>query len=304
MANIDDAALGKHLDKLTKEKLGSHLVWRQPQYDVEIGPHDPTVYARYDESRLAVVSECKSKLSTYSDKEILIIALNQKDDPDEVAKEWHGFLRTEINKLQRMRPPWFAGGFGNIEYKADFKYWAQSNFLTNHETMFLTLGVEPKHFGEKKVMKMAEQYERGDDLWLPLEFMLRRREQIERQFPHFVHRGKFSPQEFFEWVNLVGLEIHPEFTSRYLKNSPSDDSSEANNRSAQQPDNKTDKREIDTIMQLFAAMAIRELGYDPEAKRSPIPNEIAELAAELGLNISDETIRKYLRRGASFLPPD
>ncbi|UWR05202.1 hypothetical protein K3740_21645 (plasmid) [Ruegeria conchae] len=153
-------------------------------------------------------------------------------------------------------------------------------------------------------MKMAEQYERGDDLWLPLEFMLRRREQIERQFPHFVHRGKFSPREFFDWVNLVGLEIHPEFTSRYLKNSPSDDSVEAINRRAQQPDSKTDKREIDTITQLFAAMAIRELGYDPDAKRSPIPKEIAELAAELGLNISDETIRKYLRRGASFLPPD
>jgi hypothetical protein len=65
-----------------------------------------------------------------------------------------------------------------------------------------------------------------------------------------------------------------------------------------------DKREIDKIAQLFTAIAIDAYGFRPDQKRSPIPKEITDIAARLGLSVTADTVRKYLKRGASFLPPD
>ena len=108
---------------------------------------------------------------------------------------------------------------------------------------------------------------------------------------------QITPRELFNWFEVVQLEIHPEFKSMYLQEA-------AASTEPERVPPKTDKREIDTICQLFAAMAIDQLGYDPKSQRSPIPKEIAELAASMGLSITDDTVRKYLRRGASFIPED
>lgn len=66
---------------------------------------------------------------------------------------------------------------------------------------------------------------------------------------------------------------------------------------------KPDRREIDSVAQLFTAMAIDYLGYRPSDARSSIPKEIAELAASMGMTISDDTVRKYLKLGAKFIDP-
>ncbi|GAB1364724.1 hypothetical protein MASR1M32_39600 [Rhodobacter sp.] len=42
--------------------------------------------------------------------------------------------------------------------------------------------------------------------------------------------------------------------------------------------------------------------YDPGSKRSPIPTELEDIAARLGLELSHDTILKYLRLGAQHLP--
>lgn len=55
---------------------------------------------------------------------------------------------------------------------------------------------------------------------------------------------------------------------------------------------------------LIAAMAINGYGYDPSAKQSPIPKELADLLTnEFGYALSDESIRGYLRVGAGHLYP-
>ena len=64
---------------------------------------------------------------------------------------------------------------------------------------------------------------------------------------------------------------------------------------------KPDKREIDSIAQLFTAIAIDCLGDNPRSVRSPIPKEIADLASQLGMSITDDTVRKYLKLGGSFI---
>ncbi len=51
-------------------------------------------------------------------------------------------------------------------------------------------------------------------------------------------------------------------------------------------------------------MAIDNYGYVPDARRGPIPKEIQDMMAALGLEISQDTIRKYLQIGAKHLPKD
>ena len=63
-----------------------------------------------------------------------------------------------------------------------------------------------------------------------------------------------------------------------------------------------DKREFDMIARLFTAMAIREYGYRPDQAKSPIPKEIVDTFAALGLEVSTDTVRKYLKIGTGLLP--
>ncbi len=269
MSNFDQSALGLHLHKLMQSKLGPHLDWKMPDIRDIVGPYDPSAFRRYDERRVRIVNECRNKLAQYSDDQIQILIDPKRDDADEIRNKWSGFLHHVINNLEKRKPAWFAGGFGHPAYQADFEYWGQVPHFTNHEALFLTLGVEPDHFTEDQVSQMSTSLGKGSDLWETLKYMLRRRDQIERQFPIYAHRNEIDPKELFEWIDLVKLDIHPEFTSRYLVDRTIAGPSEEN-----------------------------------ETARSPIPKEIGELAASMGFESSDDTIRKYLKRGATFISSD
>ena len=63
-------------------------------------------------------------------------------------------------------------------------------------------------------------------------------------------------------------------------------------------------KERNSMLKMIIGMAVRGYGYDPSAKRSSRPVEIAGDLAELGLALSDDTIRKYLEEGKGLLPPE
>ncbi len=69
-------------------------------------------------------------------------------------------------------------------------------------------------------------------------------------------------------------------------------------------DKSLEGREIASMSKLLTAIAITEYGYDTQNRRSPIQREIQELADLLGLSVSQDTIRKYLRTGAKYLLRD
>lgn len=61
--------------------------------------------------------------------------------------------------------------------------------------------------------------------------------------------------------------------------------------------------ERNTLLKLVIGMAVAGYGYDAKANKSPIPKQIADDLSERGLNVSDDTVRKYLKEAASaFLP--
>lgn len=64
------------------------------------------------------------------------------------------------------------------------------------------------------------------------------------------------------------------------------------------------QREGDTLRKLVIGMAVAVYRYDPRAGRSDVPAQIASDLQELGLSVTDETVRKHLRESAELLPPD
>ncbi len=60
--------------------------------------------------------------------------------------------------------------------------------------------------------------------------------------------------------------------------------------------------ERNSLLKLVIGMTIRGYSYDPKALKSPTATEIATDLTELGIGLDADTVRKYLREGAEFLP--
>lgn len=58
-----------------------------------------------------------------------------------------------------------------------------------------------------------------------------------------------------------------------------------------------------TMAKLIFTMAVDGYGYDPNQKKSPIPTEIMAAAAKVDIAITEDTVRKWLKEGASLRTP-
>lgn len=288
-------ALDEQRQRLLSAKLGGLLDWKKPEIENAVGPYDPTPFDQFDARRLKIIAQCVDQLRRYTDEELHLLLADREDDDLGTLEKWRAFLRVEIAKIGR--PPWYAGGFGNPAYVADFQYWCSMPKFTIDEAVLLSVGVDPSHFENSGLF--ARDTKDWSKLWPAIQFLMRRREQFRRQFDPYLMDDPVEPDEFLEWSERVDLAVHPEFT-RLLKRFqlPRQAKTAAPNAPRQ------DKREVDTIAQLFTAMAIEAYGYRPDQQRSPVPKEIVDLAASMGLVISDDTVRKYLRLGASFISED
>ena len=59
----------------------------------------------------------------------------------------------------------------------------------------------------------------------------------------------------------------------------------------------------DTLLKIILGMAIDGYGYRPQQLRSPTARELSDHLQRLGLEVSDDTIRNYLKEAAQLLPP-
>lgn len=289
MADLDDRRR-----QVLDDKLGSLANWRVPDVENGIGPCDPTVFHEFRERLAPLVARCEQEIRSYTDQQIEILMSEDSDDPDGLRNRWNRFADSDLYRIKKRRPPWYAGGFGHSDYQADFAYWARMPRFSLSEATCLSVGIDPTHFTQDRIEGLAGK--RRDELWSPLVFLFERFEQLKRVFGS----GRVEAWYFAGWAMKFEFEMDPTFFElliRYHVNS--------NETSIwPQKNAKSNKREIDKIAQLITAVAIVEYGYDPDAKRSPIPKEISDLAAEMGLEIHPDTIRKYLRIGADFLPKD
>lgn len=70
----------------------------------------------------------------------------------------------------------------------------------------------------------------------------------------------------------------------------------------QQKSNKTAETVTkNNLMKMIITMAVDGYGFNAHDPKSPIPKEISERAQNVGLKISDDTVRKWLRESAELL---
>lgn len=62
-------------------------------------------------------------------------------------------------------------------------------------------------------------------------------------------------------------------------------------------------RERDNLLKLVIGMAVNGYSYDPAATKSTAPKEIANDLSKLGMSLSDDTVRKYLKEAAESVMP-
>jgi hypothetical protein len=280
-------------DAVLKRMLGAFYAWQPPDLDPSVGPCDPAPFTKFDERRLAMLQAFGERLAEFAEDQIAALLDPSTEPTDGAIATWLKDLRRDLDRLKQTEPPWHAGGFGHPAHRADFDYWSKMATFSIDELLCLSLGIEPASF-DKDSLARLEKKEKSANLWPSLIFLLRRKEQLERRFGPY----SISPNDFLEWRDQVAFDAHPDFV-RLLR---------LYHAGGKQPTSqagsglKADKREIDKIALLFTAMAMELYGYQPKASRSQVPKEIADRAASLGLSVTDDTVRKYLKLGASFLP--
>lgn len=284
-------------ERLLRYKLGSLLTWQKPVLTQTIGPFEPHAFDPFDTERRKLIAACIERLHGYTGDEVTeISAAAESITADKHG--WSKFLSHEINALIRRTPPWFAGGFGHPDRKADFAYWTKMPKFDFGELTCLSIGISPAEYSWQRIFKMTTSKERAQ-FWPPLEFLVKRYEQLYRKFGLHGRDGTVRPNDFIAWASQFAFEVHPDFweplTKLHLAKPPMLVSG---------PPGNQDKREVDSIAQLFTAMAIDYLGYNPKQARSPATKEITELAASMGMSISEDTVLKYLRIGAKFISED
>jgi hypothetical protein len=63
-------------------------------------------------------------------------------------------------------------------------------------------------------------------------------------------------------------------------------------------------KEYESLQKMVIGLAIGGYGYDSSAKRNSTVKEMVDDMESAGINISDDTVRKFLRKGMQYLPQD
>lgn len=284
--------------QLLEDKFVGLLNWSVPEIMKTVGPYEPRVFETYNGHRHRLIGECSDYLLSLTEAQVDVLVTEEGNREDATLVEWVGFKSRELQYLRKRKPPWYAGGFGHPEYVADFDYWCKMPSFDLEEALCLSIGIDPRHFKKQDITNLKR--EKLDSLFNSLQFLVLRHEQLRRQFDPYDYGDRITPRKFIQWATRVEFDAHPEFIRLLEKYN----STGVDQPTLPEPVKRTDPREVDTMAKLFTAIAIVEYGYDPGQQKSPIPKQIADLIAESGMGVSDDTVRKYLKHGAQFLPKD
>lgn len=254
---------------------------------------------KLNSKREQLFNEICAQLASYSDDELLQSFTEMGRPQTPWSESWASANKLEIKQSFSEESEWHLIELFRSKDLADFIHWGRSEFLSVDEITWLSVGLEPR----EKFIRFAKPSKRTDLAPKPdevIEYMTRHRELIRRKFDprNFGDHPDLKDVQF--WMQQVNLDVHSGFID--MLETRTTNSSEAAQNS--EPSKRPHKRELDTVTQLFTVMAMEYYGYRPEDKRSPTPKEIVDAAAARGIEISDDTVRKYLRIGASFLPTE
>jgi hypothetical protein len=163
------------------------------------------------------------------------------------------------------------------------------------ELTCLSVGISPSEFPAEEIRKVKGP---TGPAWPAREYLARRYEQIRRKFDPQARGWSVNPEEFLRWARQTGLEVHSGFLdSLALVYDPKPKKSPPTSA-------RTDRRELNSVAQILVALAIKHEGYRPGADKSRVPAGSVSIVADLGIEISIDTVRKYLDLGSGFISPD
>lgn len=107
--------------------------------------------------------------------------------------------------------------------------------------------------------------------------------------------------EFAAWTQKIGLDVPEEM--RKIAAAPS--SLASTNQSTDTPIVAAEKplgnRERDNLLRVVIGMAVAGYRYDTSAAKNPAFRDIMNDLERLGIEVSDDTVRKFLRDGSALL---
>ena len=178
------------------------------------------------------------------------------------------------------------------------------------EAIALSLGMEPQRANWKKIAPLlgvspvAKKYSRL-------------RERVLRAEQAGELSNPISPHTYIEWAQRNMIEVPKELVENVVArsgrildyNSVCDANAQLTQRvrELETADATREKplktKERDSLLKLVIGMATAFYGYNPDELRSKCAGEVASELERVGISLNADTIRKYLKEGAEFLPP-
>jgi hypothetical protein len=306
--NVDRSDL---IRRIVEGALGELAHWQRPAPLPSIGPAFPEVFDRFERQLSQLRTAVEEQLALWSLPELRQISPESeapKLNPlfDEQGRL--GQLAITLRSLKSQVPQDFVGGWSVAGKEVDLQYWVASATISLDDLVFLSLGREPR---QASLRAVCDTYGRSDEADKLLYFLEDRLELIANAMgcDPADSKAMIGLKAFFDWVQEVRFPIDPGFHLALRRRfDPETGPSHAEGiqplQSGGAEGGKFDPRERASLVKLITAMAVDGYGYDPNARRSPIPREIEDVALRLGIEITTETIRKFLREGSQYLPKE
>lgn len=279
------------------QKYGNLLKWKKPELEKTVGPYLPNKWDDFAIALQASIDNETNLLKALGHKE-LVKRYTWAGRPDPLFFQVRRkLLEAAYPNLDLPMPYIFAGGFGVKGMEADFGHWVRMESWSLIEATAVSIGIEPKN-------NLS-----GVDLFRTtgaecFEFYTKRRDLLRSKFFQFGDKTMLKPKpaNVMHWMMDIKLEVplklYQTYSDVFFPNEPEKDSGSYE----LEPQKLMEARERVSLLRLVIGMAVGGYGYDPKSKRSPIPNQIRDDLVKLGLDLHQDTIRRYLNEATNILP--
>jgi len=216
-----------------------------------------------------------SRIAAFQEFAAHVKALSPKD-LDERCIEI--FRRQKIEQEEAARRFDQMAYFNQPEAEADFNFWSKSKTWTIDEATALLLGKDPLK------VRWDDLYQlRVDSIFVENYQNLRMQLLRAQRDDRFIDGDE--PLKFTNWALATGRDLPPGLSLQ----------AESTKKTA----SNLSTKEHNSMLTIMIAMAKQSYDYDAKA-RNQAARRIAEYATDIGLPISDDTVRGHLQEAAHF----
>lgn len=171
--------------------------------------------------------------------------------------------------------------FSRSDSDANFRSWCALKNWTIDEATALLLGKDPSRVTWEGLQQLTFS-----------SIFVREYQKLRIQLLRASADGKFAdgdaPAKFVQWARDTEIPV------------PGGLNVQARNSDEKSVD-ALSTRERNSVVKLIAGMAIKGYGYNPTNKKNAATQEIADHLVELGLDLSVDTVRDYIKEGVQLI---